>query len=447
MLALALALLSIFPSTDEVTRRGEHFQLVCHFADEQAAERALAAVEAVWPRAEELYDLRPDDELGLLTVHLYRDATAYERAEEGLTGGKFKRNLAFAHIETMSAHVALQPPLSDETLEALGVPAQTLRLLAHEAAHLVRYAHMPNCRSHPGWLSDGTASWIDEKVLIDLGLIGELEQDPSFSSNLLRVQQLLEKGKLPEAEEILLDQTDELEFLERYDVRWLFFRFMLEGKNGKNGKKFKKVLAEARKLGGGADFTAKLFKKCLRSFNKQKLESIDKDLRKYVGALEPGWDEVYRSLWFSDGTWRQAAFDSKNAIAWRRTPAGSKKYSVAGELTILPGRAQQMNLLLGRSDQGFLSIAFTAGSGITLFEYLSETNDWQRRGYVECADVGSAEPFRFSATVEKNTVRLQVNDVVVVSGEMQTIPLDGPWGLGAQASSAGIWKLERAPGL
>ncbi len=444
MLALTLALLPILPSADELTRRGEHFQLVCHFPDEKAADRALAAVEAVWPRAAELYGLRSDDELGLLTVHLYRDAAAYEHAEEGLTGGKFKRNLAFAHIETMSAHVALQPPLSDEALDALGVPAQTLRLLAHEAAHLVRYTSMPNCRSHPGWLADGAASWIDEKVSIDLGLIDRLEDDPNFSSNLLRVQQLLEKGKLPEAEEILLDQTDQLEFFERYDARWLFFRFMLEGKNG---KKFKKVLTEARKLGGGADFTAKLFKKCLRSFNKQKLASIDRSLRKQVGALEPGWDEVYRSLWFSDGTWRQAAFGSKNAIAWRRTPAGSKKYSVAGELTILPGRARQMNLLLGRSDQGFLSVAFTAGDGITLFEYLSKTNEWQRRGYVECAEVGSAEPFRFSATVEKNTVRIQVNGVVVVSGEMQTIPLDGPWGLGAQASSAGIWKLERAPGL
>lgn len=444
MLALAVALAPILvPQSDEVTRQGEHFQLVCHFANEEVADRALEAVEAVWPRAEELYRLGQDDDLGLLTVHLYRDPAAYERAEEQLTGGKFKRNLAFASHETMSAHVALQPPLSDEALAEVGLPAQTLRLLAHEAAHLVRYSHMRNYRSHPGWLSDGAASWVDEKVSFDLGLATKLEEDPNFSTGLLRVKKLLEKDQLPTAEQIFLDQTDELEFHERYDVRWLFFRFMLEGKNGKS---FRKLIDKARQLGGGEDFTDRLFKECLRIFNKSKLTKIDREFRKYVATLEPGWEEIYRALHFSGERWVQAAFDS-NAIAWRREPAGKKKYSVAGELTILTSPGQQMNLLLGRSDQGFLSVAFTGGGGVNLFEYLSRTNEWQQRGVVNCKDVRLNEPFRFAAIVEGNSVRIQVNDVVVIAGEMQTIPLDGPWGLGAQADSAGTWKISEAPGL
>ena len=439
---VTFGLAGALPGPDEEVREGTHFRLVCHFANGEAADQAIAAVEATWPRAGELYDLEALEGHELLSVHLYRDAQSYEAAEQALTQGAFRRNLAFAHHATMSAHVALQPPLSDEALAQVGLPAQTLRLLAHEAAHLVRYACMRNSRSHPRWVADGSASWIDEAVSRDLGLVDELEQDPGYSTMLLRVRKLFERDALPTSEQILRDQLDELGFYEGYAVRWLYFRYL---KEGKHSAEFRPMLAELRRLGGGSDFAARLFEQIEKSLGKRKLASIDKGFRKYVSTLEPAWDQVFRALHFKDDAWVQAAFD-KNAIAWRRTPSG-KNYTIAGELTILPGPRGQMNVFLGRSEQGFYSVAFSAGAGVTLFEFLSASDDWQRRGFAECEDLGPGEAFSFSVHVKGDEVQVSVNDRAVLSGEAQTLNLEGPWGLSAQARSAGTWKLDRAPGL
>ncbi len=443
MLALVLAIGSSVasPVQDELVREGDHFRLVCHYTNEDAADQGLATVEAIWPLAAELYGFGSDEDRDLLSVHLYRDENAYAEAEQELTKGAFRRNLAFSHFGTMSAHVALQPRLSDKAMAEVGLTAQTLRLLVHEAAHLVRYAHHLNFRSHPGWLADGAASWIAERVSKDLDLFKKLEQDPFYSTSLLHVKKLLEHDNLPTVEAFLLDELGELTVNERYAVRWLYFRFLIEGKYR---VKFRKVITKARQLGGGANFTERLFDESLRILGKKKLTSIDRDFKKYVKSFEPAWEEIFRTLQCQGERWVQAAFGS-NAIAWRRKPAG-KKYTVAGELTILPGAIEQMNLFLGRSEQGFLSVAFKPGS-VTLFEYLSSTGDWQSRGFAECEDVLRGEPFAFSVAIKGSTARVAVNGADVISGEVKTIPLEGPWGLSAQANAAGIWKLSRAPGL
>lgn len=434
-LALALCL-----STEEtLVREGEHFRLVCHFSNEQVADRALEAVEAVWDRFEEIYPL--DDDAELLEVHLYRDAAGYEGADQELTGGQFKRNLAFAHSGTLSAHVALQPPLSDGALAELGAPTQTLRLLAHEAAHLARYSACANYRSHPRWLADGIAGWVDEQVCADLGLYVERAQDPHHSTGMVNVQRLLERGALPTVEQFLTDDLDDLEFHERYSVSSLYFRYLLEGQYE---SRFRKVLAEARRLGGGGDYTERLGSAALKIFGKSRLASINKGFAAHVRSQEPAWKEVFRSLSFEGSRGVQAAFDS-NAIAWRRTPAG-RRYTVAGKLTLLPGPQQQMNLLIGESERGFLSVAFSSG-GIDLFEYLREGSAWHSRGAVKCAAVHPGQAFEFRVSVDGSDVRVEVDGAEVLTGAVEFLSLEGPWGLGAQARAAGIWELEEAPGL
>lgn len=443
MLGFVLALASVFvPPVEEVTRKGDHFELVCHFSNEQAADQALVAVEAIWPQAQKLYDLQEPAEGELLTVHLYRDVAGYETAEMGLTKGSFKRNLAFSHHDSMTAHVALQPPLSDDALKEFGLPAQTLRLLAHEGAHLVRYSFMPNFRSHPGWFYDGAANWIDEQVGLDLALFARAEKDPKYSTDIVDVQTLLEDGKLPSVKEILHDQTDKLKWGSLYRVRWMLFRYLQE----KNGKSLNKVLAKARQLGGGEGYTETLYREFVGIFGEKKMAKIDKGFHKYVKSFKPEWKEVYRSLEYSQGTWKQAAFDS-NAIAWRTQPVGKKKYSISGSLTILPAPRNQMNLFLGNSEAGFFSVAFSAGSGVTLFEFLSEGNNWVRRGYSDCAAVKLGEAFEFKVSVSKKTVQVSVNGKQVIEGKAETLDLTGPWGLSAQAKASGIWKLAKAPGM
>lgn len=416
----------------------EDFIFNCGLESERAATEARTALDLVLPRAREVYDLREDFEMGEPRVFLYADRQAYEEVEQELTGGAFKRNLAFAHIKSLTAHVALQPEIGPEALERVGLPAQTLRLLAHEAAHLVRFAHMKNSRNHPGWFSDGAASWIDEKVSLDLGLLSDVETDPNFATNILRVQGLLERGALPSVDDLFHDRTEELEWSERYDVRWMFFRFLLEGEHG---ERLRTLLAEARRLGGGADFTERLGETAVKVFGKRRYGKLDTEFRAYVSSFEPAWQEIYRCLYRSGEHWVQAAYE-KNAIAWRREPSGKATYKVSGELTILPGSGSQMNLLLGRGDEGFFSVAFTAGAGVTLFEYLSEGSRWERRAFAECADVVVGEPFRFEVRVSRSKVRVKIEGESVASARPQELDLSGPWGLGAQSRSTGLWKID-----
>jgi len=432
-------------TTQDVVRDGDHFQLVCHFQSEDAADQALVAAEAAWSRTLELLDIdevEPVEDVGLLRVHLYRDTAAYEVVEGVLTHGAFRSNLAFSHHATMSSHIALQPALGDEALARVGLPTQTLRLLAHESAHLVMYVHLSNFRSHPEWFAEGLATWVEEQVCRDLALAFDAEADPYFSNSLLTVKRMNEADELPTVEQIMRGQLSELESDQRYDVHWAFFRFL---RTRKHAKQLKQIVATTRKLGGGKNFDRRLYNELEQALGKHGIASLDRGFVKYVASFDPEWDEVFRSLYRTGDHWTQAAF-GRNAIAWRLKPSG-KQYTVAGELTILPGPGKQLNVFLGRSDAGFFSVAFSAGGGVTLFEYLSATSAWQRRGDAKCADVRLDEPFQFSITVDGAAVRVQVNRVDVVAGKAETLDLRGPWGLSAQARSVGIWKLSKAPGL
>lgn len=442
ILIAAVCLPQTAPEAGSITREGEHFQLICHFENEAAADQAMEAVSAAWAPTVDLLGVRKSASAPLLKVHLYRNAQDYETAEQELTHGRFKRNLAFAHFDTMSAHVALQPPLSDQALAEMGLPSQTLRLLAHESVHLVRYQNLPNFRSHPDWLADGLASYVDEKVVRQLGMLGEAVADPDYSSSILRVQKLIKGSALPSVEQILKDQLTDLEFFERYDVRWLLFRFLMEGKQS---KKMHEVLSRARSLGGGNSYTDDLFEEFTKIFGKAKFKSLNKGFAKYVNSFHPQWEQVYRALYFKEGQWFQSSFKS-NAIAWRRSDGG-KKYTISGELTIFPGRRQQLNIFLGRSDKGFFSVALSADKGVTLFEYLSATNDWQSRGYMECKAIELGKPFAFKIAVAGKEVNVHINGEPLIRGKAKTLKLSGPWALSAQSGSSGIWKLSTAPGL
>jgi len=441
---LVLGLLALAPRTQEadppqpIEREGPVFRLVCHLPDEAAAERAFEAVQGVLPRAEALYGKLPRKLERKLVVHLYPNADAYRAADQALTGGHFQRNLAFAHIQSLSAHVALQPELVPETLERVGLPTQTLRLLAHEAAHLVRYAQMPNCDSHPGWLADGAASWIEVGVLQDMGLIDGLGRYPRTSTAILRVRRLLAEERPPTVQDVLLDRSGELDFYERYDLRWAVFTMLAEGSRRRD---LRELVAETGRLGGGRDFTKRLYAIWEGLVQEKQRAALDEELREFVDEVEPEWDQVFRDLYSDGDAWVQAAFDS-NAIAWRREPSGDEPYSVAGRLTLLPAARQQMNLFLGRSRHGFASVAFNPG-GVTLFEYLSASSSWERRGWAECEAIAVGEAFAFEVTVDGPRVEVAVGGRGLLAGEVETLSLKGPWGLSAQAGSAGIWEIPR----
>ena len=414
---------------------GEHFRVVCHFEDGSVAAQALAVVEASWKPTLRVLGVRsPVGRHPLLAVHLYRRASDYEAAEAKLTRGRFKRNLAFAHFDSKTAHVAVQPTLSDSFLGSRGLNYQTLRLLIHEAAHLVRYHTTRNFRSHPRWYADGSASWLESTVLRRMGRAPEKVADPQFSTMILQGQRLLNAGKLPSLAAILRGKATELEFYQRYAAHWLLFDYLYTTER----KTMDWWIANLRRLGGGKDLALRLATRLEKRLGSEAFAALGVRFRDHVKNLEPRWEEVHRSLGTGGRDWVVTAFPSRNAIAWRTEKAGTKPWTLKGSATVLPGRKTQLNLLLGRRRDGFTTVALTAGSGVTVFDYRSAGEKWSRLAFAPAPGlvVGKRVSFRVHAARGRLHIELAGEPIADLRVEAS---LAGPWGVGAQAGASGVW--------
>ncbi len=424
-------------AADEMTPSGKYFRIICHFDNEQVAKEALETAEMVWPVAAKLYavtDRAPDR---LRDVHLYRTADDYMDAEFKLTGGKFKNNLAFSHWDSQTAHIAIQPECSDDTLKQTGLPTMTRRLIAHEAAHLARYAIMPNFESHPNWFADGTGEWIEDKVIADGGWSQGFESEPATSTMIMEAQGLLKDHSLPSVDEIFNDDIDNVFWRKRYALRGLLFRMLVDSTDRET---LESIMKQARQQGGGRKYPKILKGIVADALGSEKMSALNAKYKEYIAGMKPKWEEFYGSLETAGDEWTQIAFPKKNAIAWNTAPNNKDTYAITGEFKILPGWKQQLNLLLGRQSDGFFSIAIVAGGGLTAFEYKSADNNWNRLGYAPVDTLKLDRWVRFRVEVTKDKMQVVMDEKPALSCPLGSRPARGPWGLGAQAGSAGMWR-------
>ena len=418
----------------QTVRSGEHFRIVVHFQDERVAEQALATVEALWPHAAALYGLAAGKLSEPLEVHLYRTTTDYERAEEKLTHGRFKRNLAFAHYDTQSAHVALQPESSDELLAAEGLPYLTRNLLLHEAAHVVRYRTIANHRIHPDWFADGAAQWLKFEALRGLRLITAVTQDPMSSTGILRGQKAAADVNV---DRILDDDLADEEFYARYAAKRLFFAFLMDA----HAEGMRTYVRKLSRLGTSADFKARAREALVGAVGAVGMADLQQAYATYVRGLRPAWSEVYRSLETLGEAWLQIAFPNVNAVAWRTQPVGKDRYVLSARVRILRNYGKQANLLLDQRTGGFVSVALTAGFGVSVFAYDAQKDAWDSRAAIKVPGLDLDEDHDVRLEIEGTRLRVlldkqQVADVTFPEREGG---LTGPWGLGAQSGTAVRW--------
>lgn len=430
-----------------VLKQGPRFRVHCHFADEAVAAAALDTVEAIWPTASVLYGVADVPEGGLYDVHLFRTPADYLKEERGISG-KFDRNLAFTSFDTKAAYVALQPNLADEALAATGLTGLTRRMLAHEAAHVVRYRNFPNYQHHPKWFEDGNSQWIEDETMTARGWAPALEEDPHVSWHMVLAKALLAGGGLPSARRILADDLDDLSFYARYAVRRLLFRRLV---TRKDAPAFRAALTTALALPDGPDLAKRFTDVVLGAYATEGGEGLDVDFEQYVRSLAPAWDEDAsgRALSTAGDAWVQTAFSDAGARAWRTAPAGAEAYEIRGQIEILPGagKFEQMNLLLGRDPlKGFVSVAFGAHDGVAVWRRGPTEADWRRLASAPTKAVQLWRRLPFRVAVDGARVTVRVDGTEVVSVDVEDLDLSGPWGLGVQDGGAGIWrgvKLER----
>ncbi len=429
------------PPAAESVASGAHFRVTAHFDDDKIAAEALAAAEAAWSWTVDLFGAPQIDEAKPLEVHLYRTIADYEAAEEPLTHGAYKRNLAFTSHETGAAYIALQPDVSDSVLKRIGLPLLTRQLIAHEAVHVIVGRAWQNHRTLPLWLKEGSATWICEQAMKKQGWIQSAMDDPMNAASAVRVRRLEADKKLPSLSAVFDDLLGELEFNDRYSVWQVTFAYL--GQEKQSGA-LTRILAGARQMGGGETHAASVADLARAELSSGgDLAARDRELTAFVRALAPRWDEVHRSLDTHDDTFVQAAFTTSNAICWRTEDVGVARYEISGELEIFPGNSHQQNLLLARTRNGFVQVAFTADYGVDVFEYDNRrlgSAQWKRLGTAKVDTVVAGKTIEFRVRVSKSKLSVEVTGKRACEVDTGDHAMQGAYGLGAVAGSAGTWR-------
>ncbi|MFK7767701.1 MAG: hypothetical protein AB8B55_10810 [Mariniblastus sp.] len=444
-MSLVLSLATIDGSAQEaekkrktIQRKTDAFKLQIHIPSDEIAQQTIDVAEKTWAVAADLYGVSSPPKK-LLTTSLYRDTAGYEQVDEKLTGGKFKRNLAFAHHDSLSAHVALQPYLTNEGLEDVGLPKLTARLLAHEMAHLVRFHHLSHSfRDHPEWIVHGMASYIDKKVVMELGYVSDPNQNPDSGQNIYDVKQLVKKGSLPSVASLLKDETLDLKFYELYSVQWIFLDMLMT----KHEKRFRLFLHDLRRLGGGRDFAKRASDLLIKTLEVG-TEELESDFLFHIAHTEAEWIDYVRSLETGGEVWHQIAFPNSGAIAWKQTPL-PESVSISTEATFLRGATQQLNLRIGMPTR-FTQYSLTAGYGLNVFEF--DEGKWNTTEKKEIAGLAVGQPLKIEFAGSKGDfVELKLNGNVIYSGKLKRAKTD-QLGLAVQAGSVIAWKNLRVIGV
>ncbi len=430
------------PAELRAVAEGEHFRVVCHFDDERAAAQALAAAERVWPHAVELLGAQRHELRDKREVHLYRELAEYEAADERLTRGTFRRNQAFSSHEERSSHVMVQPPVSDAVLAELGLPTQTLRQVAHEAAHLASYETLASYRFHPHWFAEGFSCFVEQRVAEELGISAGVELDPIPSTFLVILRRLDAAGRLPSADELLADAGAALGFDEGYALAWGLFRTLQDG-----GRRRAKLVALAKELGrlpGDAGLAAALHERALERFGERELERVDADLLEWIRSSDPRWEQPWRNLDTSGEPWLQSAFGGARALAWAQGAPLATPFAVGGEFELLDGVGDQCNVHLELPGGGWLMVAFKRSFGVSLFEHVpsrAEADQWRLVGEVASERTAAEGPVPFRVEVDQRALRVLVGGEHVLAAEMEQDWLPPRrWGLGCQKRTAVRWR-------
>lgn len=424
---------------------GEPITVVCaEFSAAQCKETRLL-VKAVEAKASELFrdDFSEYEDDAMIELHLQlRD---YQNADKSLNDGRFRNNWSFANASAMQGHIALQPPVPTELLDAAGIPVQTKLMVGQVATHLLRYRAFPNFRSHPEWFTEGLAFYISVEAAHSVGMMGSLEDEPWTSTHIVRIAKLLEENPKVTIETILnKEDIKDVSSGREYALRGLFLIWLDEI------GALPEVIDEARRLGGGSAYVGNLNNAVAEAIAMAGVEKSDSAFRAWLGEFSPMWEERYRSLQTSGDVWMHGAFSRNNAVAWNAQELGSRDWEMTGSLKVFEGDKAQMNILLGKSDSGYISVAIGPSFGVTVFHRQYTDNGkkskWVRLIHKDMKTLELNEWSDFKISKRQGRLMIKINKERPVRIELGEIDVAGQWGLGVQNKSAGLWrdvKVER----
>ena len=417
--------------------RGEIEVNVSEFPPDQQ-EEIRAIVEQVEKTCSQAFGIDVESIVDNASLELHMQYKDYERLDRELNNGAFRRNWSFANFGVMQGHIALQPPLEYSVLREVGLPLQTKIMVADVAVYLCTYRAFNNSASHPAWLRQGLSGFLGSEALRELGIMGELEKEPWTSEEIQTIRRLFEDKPSYDVMSILNGEEEDISEGRLGSVRGAFIGWLMDI------GAFEEMISEARRLGGGSAYEDKIKQATLDAITNAGVDSPGIEFRSWIDAFEPEWNETYRSLTTRGDVWLHTAWDSNNAYCWNRQTLGNKDWEMTGSVKIYKRDKAQLNILLGRTDEGFISVALGPSFGVAVFDRRYALGDqksrWIRLKNQELKSLEMGEWVDFKISKRRSRMIIKINRERPVMIDVAGINLDGNWGLGCQNKSAGEWR-------
>jgi len=324
------------------------------------------AAEAAWEESAALLGVSPDAPEEPLPIHLYRTREAWEEAEGRLTAGRFREQMSFTHGPSGSAHIALQQNLSTALLTRYGPTPRTLRLVAHEAFHLISDLALPAQELLPEWLAEGGAAWVEQRVAERLGWSRGLTEDPVPSTYLWLARRLLFRDQLTPLAQLLLPDPARPRLVHaedagEYALPMLLVTHLYESRRSDLELVFQAVAS--MDAGDPAGARRMLNREISRALGGPRFDEVDRSFRAFLAQRRPSWVEAARSLETAGGSWVQVGVE-EGALAWRTT-AIAGELRLAGVLEFLGAAPDPwMRVVLGETEGGRVEIRIGGSSSI-----------------------------------------------------------------------------------
>lgn len=408
---------------------GEHFTIVCHFPCGSAGSRALRSAELTWRLSSRLLDAEAPVRASR-PIHLYRTEQEYEEVEAELTGGRFRLNRAMTYRGT-EAHISVHPNLSTTALREFGLTANTLRVIAHEAAHMALRALEPRTRDLPDWLDEGMASSLELDVLIEMDQADTRLDEPVSSTRLYLLRERIRREAMPPLADLLEGREAGLTLAERYAFYQHFMDFL---RTGPYRDRLERVL---QTLGTRQGSTTQLRRDLIVGIlgaEPEALGSADAAFRSWLMSREPGWVQARRALSTAGSHWVQVGFDS-GAEAWRWTPAAEPPYRLSGGVRVLERETGTAAILVGLAGSARLAVVFAPGElRLERLRYAGDPSPEVLARRTQAERRGAALPFRLDVDVDGVTAT--VDGAAAVRVDLPTAPR---WGLAAGPGANVVW--------
>ncbi|HSM36798.1 MAG TPA: hypothetical protein VK837_10415 [Longimicrobiales bacterium] len=429
---------------------GRSYRVLCHFPCAGAAAEAAHVADLAGARAAALFGLGPPGESvpaaghdALPAIRLYR-TEAFREVARSLTRDHLEEGAAFSSPQRRTAFIELIPPVDSAALRNRGLPAPTLRLVAHEAAHLALAEAAGGAPGLPDWLSEGAALAVEREVARRRRLFAGT-RDPRFAAQTWRTYALLRTGRGASLGAVLTEGPNVASDRYGYALRALAFAFL---RRERPDLWSRLVEAAGERLGdeGVADSLAAVASTAIEA-SAGGAGALDEAFAAFVeaSAATVGWLEL-RSLAGPGDALPHAGLPRGRVTVLSSDPWRGEAIAVSGTIAIDPSSRGAMALALAGLGRRQLVIAFDRAAARVVAR--TETSLGGRASSVDTlasAAIELASRFDFEARLapgaEGGRALLEVS---VAGAEVLRVAVDradarGDWGVIAEPGAAGVW--------